>query len=588
MASRSLTRLINGAALTFGKKFLKDVERSKSHAPEMQHALFNHLISCGKETKYGAEKHFSAIKDFEDFRKKVPLCRYNDFVPYIERLRRGEDYVLWNQKVRWFAKSSGTSSDKSKYIPITPDSLYINHFGGMKRMLFNYVSLHPDSLLFSTKALTLGGSVQPDSLAQNGLNIFNGDLSAVMLKNSPKLAELVRTPSRETALIAEFEKKVMQICKECTTQNVSNFSGVPSWNLVLMNKVLEYTQKSNLLEVWPHLELFMHGGISFAPYREAYKKLIPSDKMHYLENYNASEGYFAFQDEFPNNPLADSEQAQMLLTVNNGIFYEFIPFKEMTGNNEVDALKSVPLEGVKTGIDYAIVITTCGGLWRYMPEDCVRFTSVNPYRIIVSGRTKLYINAFGEELMIDNAERALQNTCRKFNLQVTDFTVAPEFMGIAAGAGAGSGSGSGTSGSCSSGATSGSAGSNGSSTATANSLSSSASGQDTLHRFTLQQGCHVWAIEFSDSQHNPGSPTFDPAAVEEFAEVLDRELTTINSDYEAKRSPGSTMQRLKILPLAPGTFLKWMQQRGKLGGQNKVPRLWKDQTFINQLKDIKL
>ena len=553
MVSRSLTRLINGAALTFGKKFLKDVERSKSHAPEMQHALFNHLISCGKETKYGEEKHFSAIKDFEDFRKKVPLCRYNDFVPYIERLRRGEDYVLWNQKVRWFAKSSGTSSDKSKYIPITPDSLYINHFGGMKRMLFNYVSLHPDSLLFSTKALTLGGSVQPDSLAQNGLNIFNGDLSAVMLKNSPKLAELVRTPSRQTALIAEFEKKVMQICKECTTQNVSNFSGVPSWNLVLMNKVLEYTQKSNLLEVWPHLELFMHGGISFAPYREAYKKLIPSENMHYLENYNASEGYFAFQDEFPKNPLADNEQAQMLLTVNNGIFYEFIPFKEMTGNNEEDALKSVPLEGVKTGIDYAIVITTCGGLWRYMPEDCVRFTSVNPYRIIVSGRTKLYINAFGEELMIDNAERALQNTCRKFNLQVTDFTVAPEFMGIAAGAGV-----------------------------------SRSGSQDTLQRFTLQQGCHVWAIEFSDSQRNPGSPTFDPAAVEEFAEVLDRELTAINSDYEAKRSPGSTMQRLKILPLAPGTFLKWMQQRGKLGGQNKVPRLWKDQTFINQLREIKL
>lgn len=565
MASKSFTRLVNGAALTFGKRFLKDVERSKSHAPELQHALFNHLISCGKETKYGAEKHFSAIKDFEDFRRRVPLCRYNDFVPYIERLRRGEDYVLWNQRVRWFAKSSGTSSDKSKYIPITPDSLYINHFGGMKRMLFNYVSLHPDSLLFTTKALTLGGSVQPDSLAQNGLNIFNGDLSAVMLKNSPKLAELVRTPSRQTALIAEFEKKVMQICKECTTQNVSNFSGVPSWNLVLMNKVLEYTQKSNLLEVWPHLELFMHGGISFAPYRETYKKLIPTENMHYLENYNASEGYFAFQDEFPKDPLADNSQAQMLLTVNNGIFYEFIPFKEMTNDNETDAIKSVPLEGVKTGVDYAIVITTCGGLWRYMPEDCVRFTSVNPYRIIVSGRTKLYINAFGEELMIDNAERALQSTCKKFNLQVTDFTVAPEFMGIAS-----AGTESGSTGAAESG------------------MGSGTSSGGASQRFSLQQGCHIWAIEFSDSQRNPGSPTFDSAAVEEFAEVLDRELTAINSDYEAKRSPGSTMQRLKILPLAPGTFLKWMQQRGKLGGQNKVPRLWKDQTFINQLKEIKL
>ena len=526
---KTLARAINKAVLAWGKGYLKDIERSLAHSAEMQSEVFSTLIKGGRESKFGKERGFDSIKSLSDYQSRVKLSKYDDMVPYITRIRSGEDYVLWNQKVRWFAKSSGTSSDKSKYIPITKDSLYGTHFKGMKMMLFNYAHLNPDSRIFSSYALTLGGSVAPDQLS--GGNVLDGDLSAVMLRNSPAAVELLRTPCRKTALVADFAAKVDLICKESTKKNVSNFSGVPSWNLVLMNKILEYTGKNNLLEVWPDMELFMHGGISFEPYREIYKKLIPSDQMQYLENYNASEGYFAFQDTLEGGN-------GMLLTVSNGIFYEFIPFSKFDQALEGDNSCIVPLEGVQTGIDYAIVISTVGGLWRYMPEDLVRFTSVNPYRLIVTGRTKMFINAFGEELMINNAEQAIASASSKCGIEITDYTAAPQFMNV---------------------------------------------DQDSS-KSALVQGCHVWAIEFSDPLHNPQSPDFKPEAVEEFAEVLDKEIQKVNSDYEAKRSPGSTMRRLRILPLAPGTFYKWMDSRGKTGGQNKVPRLWKDLKYIDQLK----
>ena len=527
---KKTARAINRAVLAWGRGYLRDIERSYTHAPEMQKEVFSHLVKCGKETVFGSERDFCNIHSLSDFQKRVKLSKYDDIAPYITRIRQGEKFVLWNQNVRWFAKSSGTSSDKSKYIPITKDSLYGTHFKGMKTMLMNYVHLHPDSRVFSSYALTLGGSVAPDALSDKDAlqmllqgKVFDGDLSAVMLRNSPRVVEFLRTPSRKTALVADFATKVNLICRESTRRNVSNFSGVPSWNLVLMNKILEYTGKSNLLEVWPNLELFMHGGISFEPYREIYRKLIPSDNMHYLENYNASEGYFAFQDTLEGGK-------GMLLTVNNGIFYEFIPFGKLDAAIEGDYSCAVPLEGVQTGIDYAIVISTVGGLWRYMPEDLVRFTSVNPYRLIVTGRTKMYINAFGEELMINNAEQAIASAASKTGIEITDYTAAPQFLSV--------------------------------------------------------QGYHVWAIEFKDPLRNPESPDFQPQAVEDFAELLDTEIQKLNSDYEAKRSPGSTMQRLKILPLAPGTFYRWMESRGKTGGQNKVPRLWKDLKYINQLKHM--
>ncbi|MBR3303391.1 MAG: GH3 auxin-responsive promoter family protein [Bacteroidales bacterium] len=546
MSSNTIACHINKVVLALHKKLLREIEYSREHAAEYQSGVFNTLINCGQYSKFGKQMGLSKIKSLGEFQKRVPLFRYEELHPYIERLRQGEDYVLWNQKVKWYAKSSGTSSEKSKYIPLTPDSLRVTHFGGMKRMLVNYVRHYPQSRIFSSKALTLGGSVTPVDSYNGGAYGFEGDLSAVMLKNSPTIVELIRTPSKKVALIGDFAKKVELICKESIGQNVSNFSGVPSWNLVLLNKILEHSGKSNILEVWPQMELFMHGGISFSPYRQTYKKLFPSNQMHYLENYNASEGYFAFQDEFPANSLENSEQADMLLTVNNGVFYEFIPFNryfeiiescsaeaqgEKKGGSSPN-LESciVPLEGVTTGVDYAIVISTFGGLWRYVLEDCVRFTSINPYRIIVTGRTKLYINAFGEELMIDNAEKALSAACSKAAITITDYTVAPVFM----------------------------------------------EGKE--------QGYHLWAVEFTDPLRNPASKEFSTAAVEEFAELLDRELTKVNSDYEAKRSPGSTMQRLKIKPVAPGTFYKWMESRGKTGGQNKVPRLHKDLTYIHQLQ----
>lgn len=539
---KTLARAINKAVLAWGKGYLKDIERSLAHSAEMQSKVFSTLMKGGRESKFGKEKDFDSIKSLSDFQSRVKLSKYDDMVPYITRIRSGEDYVLWNQKVRWFAKSSGTSSDKSKYIPITKDSLYGTHFKGMKMMLFNYVNQNPDSRIFSSYALTLGGSVAPDQLSTG--NVFDGDLSAVMLRNSPAAVELLRTPCRKTSLVADFATKVDLICKESTKKNVSNFSGVPSWNLVLMNKILEHTGKSNLLEVWPDMELFMHGGISFEPYREIYKKLIPSDQMHYLENYNASEGYFAFQDTLEGGN-------GMLLTVSNGIFYEFIPFSKFDQALEGDNSCIVPLEGVQTGIDYAIVISTVGGLWRYMPEDLVRFTSVNPYRLIVTGRTKMFINAFGEELMINNAEQAIASASSKCGIEITDYTAAPQFMSI---------------------------------DESQEKSNSQASEESASEKKSLVQGCHVWAIEFSDPLRNPQSPDFKPEAVEEFAEILDKEIQKVNSDYEAKRSPGSTMQRLRILPLAPGTFYKWMDSRGKTGGQNKVPRLWKDLKYIDQLK----
>lgn len=508
---------------------LKAIERCRTKPIECQEEVFANILKCSSETKFGKEKGLDKAHSYTEFQKRVPVYNYNTFQPYIDRLRKGEDYVLWNQKVKWFARSSGTSSDKSKYIPVTPDSLSHTHFAGMKMMLLNYMKLNPLTKIPTTKALTLGGSIICSS---EGLKkgTYSGDLSAVMLQHTPRIAEYVRTPKKKVALIADFDRKVELIAKDAMRQNVSNFSGVPSWNLVMLNRVLEYTGKSNLLEVWPNLEVFFHGGTNFLPYRELYKKLIPSSAMHYVENYNASEGYFAFQDE-----LEDSKG--MLLCTNNGIYYEFIPFKSLDEALAGDNSKIVPLEGVTSGVDYAVVITTVGGLYRYMPEDLVKFVSTDPYRIVISGRTKLYINAFGEELMTENVERALNESCRRANVQVVEFSVAPEFMGY-------------------------------------------------NNDGKFRKGRHIWAIEFATKELQQGSDEFNEKKLQEFAALLDKELCYVNSDYEAKRSKSSTLQELKIESLKEGTFMRWMEGRGKVGGQNKVPRLWKDKTYIEQLLSL--
>lgn len=509
--------VINKLYLGFSRKLIKEIEKSRSEPFGYQRQWFEKLIKGGRESYFGQEHRFNEIKKVKDFREHVPIRDYNAFVPYIERLRHGENYILWNQKVKWFAKSSGTSSDKSKFIPITPDSLHINHYGGFQRMLAFYVESNKGSKIFNGKALTLGGSVQLDCMGGSGN--FSGDLSAILLENSPFIVEMLRTPSRKTALMADFNKKIEAICRENCNLNVTNFSGVPSWNLILMNKVLEYTGKKNLLEVWPDMELFMHGGIGFEPYREIYKALIPSANMHYLENYNASEGYFAFQD--------DADINSMLLTVNNGIFYEFIPM-EIFDEVMSGQIKDIPaLEEVETGVKYAMVISTCGGLWRYLIGDCVEFTSLAPHRIKIVGRTQLFINAFGEELMISNAENALAATCKECGCTVTDFTVAPVFMSL--------------------------------------------SGKD--DSAFAKKGYHRWAIEFGK----------EPRNLEEFTSLLDKHLTEANSDYEAKRAGNATMERLQVIALPKGSFLKWMESRNKLGGQNKVPRLYGNLKFIDEL-----
>ncbi len=507
--------IINNIFLKYSHSLLKEIDTSRTNPMGYQMEWFRYLIANGTQTAFGKEHGFANIKSVKDFQQRVPIRDYNNTAPYINRMLQGEDYVLWNKKARMFAKSSGTSSDKSKFIPVPQECLQVNHYGGFKRMLASYVSCNPKSRIFMGKALTLGGSVTP----HNAGNIISGDLSALLLRNSPSIVEFIRTPSRKVALIGNFEEKLQAICRESARKNVTNFSGVPSWNLMLLNKVLEYTGKKNICEVWPNMELFMHGGIGFDPYREIFHKLIPSPNMHYLENYNASEGYFAFQDD----PATNS----MLLTVNNGVFYEFIPM-DILDDVLAGKIKEIPtLAEVETGVNYAIVISTIGGLWRYLIGDCVRFTSTYPHRIVIAGRTQLCINAFGEELMIGNAEQALAKACKEHDCSVTDFTVAPVFMEL---------------------------------------------GEDSQ----TSKGLHRWAIEFSEP----------PADVAEFAVALDRCLTLVNSDYEAKRAGNATMQQLEVISLPEGTFLKWMHQRGKVGGQNKVPRLYKDQRYIKELQSL--
>lgn len=509
--------VINRVVTAALSPLLRSFDQGCEHPGAVQENVFRELLRAGGDTAFGREHGFSRIKSYADYRRQVPVRDYNGFAPYIERIRRGEDYLLWNQKVRWFAKSSGTSSDKSKYIPVTPANLSGCHYRGFKTMLATYIRRNPDSRLFDGKALTLGGSVKVDELSGGGAR--NGDLSAILLSNSPSVAEIVRTPSKDIAMLADFGQKIEGICRVCSRQNVTNFSGVPSWNLIMIEKLLEYNHAEYLTDIWPNLELFMHGGISFEPYRECYRRLIPSDRMHYLENYNASEGYFALQD--------DPAEKGMALTLDNGVFFEFIPMRSLDKVLSGESEESYTVDEVRTGETYAMVITTNSGLWRYLIGDCVQFTSLYPHRIIITGRTQLYINAFGEELMIHNAEEALAEACRECGVEVTDYTVAPVFM-------------------------------------------------DSTHA----KGAHQWVVEFAEGSQKKMN---DPTMMEKFRASLDSALCRRNSDYEAKRSGDVTMTMLELTRVPSGTFYRWMEGRGKVGGQNKVPRLSNDRRFVDQI-----
>ena len=488
------------------KKRIHQIELFMKYPEEVQHELLHELLKKAHQTEYGKKYGFSSIKSYSDFCNQVPIVTYEDLYPYIERVMKGEQNVLWPNEIRWFAKSSGTTNARSKFIPVSQEALDDCHYKGGKDLLSIYFNNYPNAKMFSGKGLVIGGSHQLNQFDENSKSYY-GDVSAVLLKNLPWWAQMVRTPSLDIALMDEWEEKIDKMVEITSEENVTNISGVPTWMIVLLEKMLVKKNASNILEVWPNLEVFFHGAVSFTPYEELFKELIPSPKMRYMETYNASEGFFGIQDQTKSNDL--------LLMLDYGIFYEFIPFDELEKENP----KTLSLEEVEVGKNYAIVISTNAGLWRYMVGDTVKFTSVEPYRIRISGRTKHFINAFGEELIIENAEVAIAEACKKTAAVIDNFTAGPKYLGQG------------------------------------------------------NKGGHEWVIEFSR----------EPDDLERFSQLLDEELRELNSDYDAKRYKDIALVAPNIHAVEPGTFYDWMKSRGKLGGQHKVPRLANSREFIDDL-----
>ena len=493
-----------------GRFFLSrqnDLRQYLTGAVHMQQEVLQHLLARGKDTEYGRNHLLGMTRDYEQFAKNVPINTYEELKADIDRMRHGESDVLWPGQVRWYAKSSGTTNDKSKFIPVSGEGLHNIHYKGGFDSVAIYLRNNPSSRLFDGHSLILGGSHSPN---YNLSRSIVGDLSAILIEHINPLANLVRVPCKRTALLSDFEVKRERIAAETVGKNVTNISGVPSWMLSVLVRVLEISGKQHLEEVWPNLEVFFHGGIAFGPYRPQFERLITSDRMHYMETYNASEGFFGIQE--------DPNDHSMLLMTDYGIFYEFIPVDELGS----DAPNIVPLSGVETGRNYAMVITTDCGLWRYMIGDTVRFTSRNPYKFVISGRTKYFINAFGEELIMDNAEKGLAFACEQTHAEVLEYTAAPVYMDSNA------------------------------------------------------KCRHQWLVEFAKA----------PDDLAAFARILDSKLQEINSDYEAKRSHDVTLQPLEIVQARPGLFNDWLKLKGRLGGQHKVPRLSNDRKNIEELLEL--
>ena len=469
----------------------------------VQREVLQDLVTSAQYTEIGRKYNFSKLFSIKEYKKAVPIHEYDDLKPYIQRIMQGEENLLWNTPVKWFAKSSGTTSEKSKFIPISEESLNDNHFLGAKDVLTMYYHSQPDSDLLTGKGLVIGGS---HTINQFNEEIQYGDLSAVLLQNSPFWGHWIRTPELNIALLDEWENKIDQLAENTVRENVTSISGVPTWTLVLLKKILANTGKKNILEVWPSLELYIHGGVSFTPYREQFAKIIGGN-INYLEMYNASEGFFAAQDA----PGADG----MLLFTSHGIFMEFMPVEEYGKSDP----QTIGLQDVKLNKNYALVISTNGGLWRYLVGDTIQFTHLKPYRIRVSGRLKHFINAFGEEVIVDNADKAIVMAANRSGAVVNDYTAAPVYFG------------------------------------------------------DHSNGAHEWLIEFE----------LEPASLAFFSEELDRALKELNSDYEAKRHKdlNLTLPVLRAVPV--GTFNKWLKSKNKLGGQNKVPRLSNSREYIEDL-----
>ena len=495
--------LFNSVASWLLKKRYHQIELFLKYPAEVQSEVLHQLIAIAENTEIGKKYDFESIKKYETFAERLPINRYEDVEPLINRSRNGENNIFWPTDIKWFAKSSGTTNAKSKFIPVSNESLEDCHFKAGKDMLSLYFNNNEDSKLFRGKSLRLGGSKE---LYENN-NTFFGDLSAIIIDNLPFWAEMNSTPSHKISLMSEWEAKLEAIVNETIQEDVTSFAGVPSWMLVLLNKVLEKTGKNHLFEIWGNLEVYFHGGVSFNPYKEQYEKLLPRENFKYYEIYNASEGFFAIQDR--------NDSDELLLMLDYGIFYEFISMDVYKTPNQ----KVIPLWEVEKGKNYAMVITTNAGLWRYVIGDTVRFTSIDPYRIKVTGRTKHFINVFGEELIIENTEEALKIACKETKTEIIDYTVAPIFMK------------------------------------------------------EKEKGGHEWIIEFRKPPKN----------INRFIELLDDTLKSLNSDYEAKRYKNITLNPIKMNVARKNLFYDWLKMNDKLGGQHKVPRLSNSRNYLEEL-----
>jgi hypothetical protein len=497
-------RLLSPTISRFARMRLWSMEQWLNDPVTTQYTVWQDLLASGQYTEFGRANHFSQIQSLEEYKKRVPIQQYEDIKPSIDRMMQGEEHVLWNTPVTWFAKSSGTTSDKSKFIPVSEESLQDNHYKASKDVLSLYYSSHPDSDLLTGKSLVIGGSHQVSQLNQE---IQYGDLSAVVMQNSPFWTNWIRTPELSILLMDEWENKIEKLAHSTILENVTSMAGVPTWLIVLLKRILEITGKQNIKEVWPSLELYMHGGVSFVPYRKQFEQLIGAP-INYLEMYNASEGFFAAQD--------DVHAEGMMLMCDHGIFYEFMPVEEWGK----EAPRTVQLDAVEIGKNYALIITTNAGLWRYMVGDTIQFTCTKPYRIKVSGRIKHYINAFGEELIIDNSDKAIAIASQQTDAVVKDYTAAPVYFS------------------------------------------------------SDSNGAHEWLIEFEKA----------PANLHQFTYELDTALKNINSDYEAKRHKDIALRMPVVHSVPRNTFVNWLTSKGKLGGQHKVPRLSNERTTLEEIK----
>ena len=495
--------IVNSIASWFLKKRFHQIELFIKYPNEVQNELLFSLLKQAKDTEIGKRHDFASIKTYKEFNERVPLINYEIMQPLIERSRKGEHNIYWPRPIKWFAKSSGTTNAKSKFIPVSMESLEDCHYAASKDLLCMYLNNNEDALLFTGKSLRLGGS--KELYKENG-TVF-GDLSAILIDNMPFWAEFSSTPSSRVSLMSDWETKMQAIVDETINENVTSLAGVPSWMLVLLNNVLEKTGKESLFEVWPNLEVYFHGGVSFNPYIDQYRSILPKTSFKYYEIYNASEGFFAIQDQ--------NYSGDLLLMLDYGIFYEFIPMDQYG----TEAQEVIPLSDVKLNINYAIVITTNAGLWRYKVGDTIRFVSLKPHRIKVSGRTKHHINAFGEELIIENAEDALKKVCKRTSAEIVDYTAAPIFM----------------------------------------------KGKE--------KGAHEWIIEFKTPPEN----------MSYFEELFDNALKALNSDYEAKRYNNMTLNKPTIHSARPHLFYDWLKENDKLGGQHKVPRLSNSRKYVDEL-----